>query len=255
MLGVRRSDDPPLAEESGHGRDVLSAQSPRPRGASRRSTEDGAAHSLRREIHDGLLQLLSGISLRLASVAALIRSDRRKAPAAVEELSQTVSQEQKLLRKWLRRDDRRSIDSAVVDFVPLIDQVCRQAQSQWGLEVALRHSPRVEVPAAIADNAYRIIQEALANAGRHARAAHARVAVRVRGARLHLVVEDDGRGFPFHGNYDLETLMTRRIGPRSLMERVAALNGDVSLDSTTSGSRIQIELPLKLPHVATRQRS
>jgi signal transduction histidine kinase len=65
-------------------------------------------------------------------------------------------------------------------------------------------------------------------------------------------VEDDGRGFPYHGSYDLSSLKKTRRGPVSLMERVASLAGDLTLTSTAAGSRLDIGLPVGHRSVADK---
>jgi two-component system NarL family sensor kinase len=125
-----------------------------------------------------------------------------------------------------------------------LEHLCRQAEAQWGLRVELREGPQRMIPRAVADHVYRIIQEAVANAGKHARAAHASVRLRLGVDALTVTVADDGVGFPFRGQYDLQTLRERGIGPRSLRERVASLRGQMTLTSTMSGSTVEIVLPL-----------
>ena len=61
--------------------------------------------------------------------------------------------------------------------------------------------------------------------------------------RVHLVIADNGCGFPFRGRYDLTALNARNWGPVSIKERVASLHGELVLTSTMSGSRIEILLP------------
>ena len=51
---------------------------------------------------------------------------------------------------------------------------------------------------------------------------------------------DDGRGFPFVGRYDLAELTARKVGPRSLKDRVASMRGKLVLTSTPSGSHVEI---------------
>ena len=56
-------------------------------------------------------------------------------------------------------------------------------------------------------------------------------------------VVDDGRGFPFHGRYELPQLVAEKRGPWSLKERVAQLGGELAIDSTSRGSRVEVRLP------------
>jgi signal transduction histidine kinase len=87
------------------------------------------------------------------------------------------------------------------------------------------------------------VQEALVNVGRHAGASHASVAILQSDGGLSIVVADDGHGFPFEGRHTAEELRHREIGPRSLAHRVATLGGSLTIESTSHGARIEIQVP------------
>src|SRR5439155_1452247 len=58
-----------------------------------------------------------------------------------------------------------------------------------------------------------------------------------------LVMVDDGIGFEFHGVWSLEQLMTSGQGPRVMNERVESLRGNLMIESTPTGARIEISIP------------
>ena len=62
-----------------------------------------------------------------------------------------------------------------------------------------------------------------------------------------LSVADNGRGFRFHGTYDHATLTEMKLGPVVLKERIASLRGSLAINSTESGARLDITLPLAPP--------
>jgi signal transduction histidine kinase len=64
----------------------------------------------------------------------------------------------------------------------------------------------------------------------------------VEDAEVRIDVTDNGAGFPFLGTYDLQWLQAERRGPMTLKERVAALGGRLVLESTRSGSRIEMRI-------------
>jgi signal transduction histidine kinase len=198
-----------------------------------------------REIHDGILQTLTAVSLRLSALSRLIESNPLAAQAMASELDQLVTTEQRSIRRWLAQDESSGVAlTPASDLSAALGALCQQAESQWGLNVKLMHGPQRSVPRSIAEHVYRLIQEAIANAGKHARAAHVRVRLSANLDAVQIVVTDDGVGFPFRGGYDLTLLQKRAIGPKSLMQRVASLDGDLFLTSTMSGSTLQIALPL-----------
>ena len=96
----------------------------------------------------------------------------------------------------------------------------------------------------LAREASRIVHEALVNAARHGEASFVRLSVSRAAGELRLAVADNGRGLPFHGVYELAELVSRKIGPMALRERVRALGGTLRIDSSPSGARLDIGLPL-----------
>jgi signal transduction histidine kinase len=91
---------------------------------------------------------------------------------------------------------------------------------------------------------YAIVNEAVANAAKHAGAKRIVVGIDVEDGQVHIDVADDGRGFPFHGRYDLPTLVASNRGPVTLKERISALRGSMVIDSSDAGARIEIRVPL-----------
>jgi len=88
---------------------------------------------------------------------------------------------------------------------------------------------------------YRIAQEALTNIARHAHATHALIRLEKIDGDLRLVVQDNGCGF------DVHTVMhdnTCGIGLLGIQERVELIDGSLKLESSASGTRISVEIPI-----------
>jgi signal transduction histidine kinase len=96
----------------------------------------------------------------------------------------------------------------------------------------------------LAAEIFNIINEAAANAAKHAGGSQIDVDVRVGDETVTIIVQDDGRGFPFHGTYDLDMLDDLKRGPVTLKERVASLNGDLRLQTSSGGTRLEVTLAL-----------
>ena len=61
---------------------------------------------------------------------------------------------------------------------------------------------------------------------------------------IRIEVADDGRGFSFHGTFDLQTVNKMKTGPLTLKERVGRLTGDLTISSMDTGTVVIMTLPL-----------
>ena len=196
-----------------------------------------------RELHDGIVQSLGGVGLQLQA----IRAQFAREPAAIERLAHVqsvVEHDQRELRTLVRElrpqdaSDGRSIMTAELQRMRV-----RYAH-EWGMEVTADARAERQVPALLAHELCRIVNESLANAAKHGGATRAEVVFTAAGGQLRLRVADNGRGFPFTGRYDLEALRRAGSGPRTLKERVSALRGSLAVESSPRGAIIEVEIPL-----------
>lgn len=203
---------------------------------------------LAREVHDGVLQTLTGLGLQLQATQRLIETDPAAARARLAELQHVIATEQGELRFFVRQMKPVPLRDAEVN-AGLLDHLRdlgRRIESQWGLRVELSTGVLDrQLGETVAHATYRIVQEALVNAARHGAARLARVRLELQGDRLRIVVADDGQGFPFRGRYDLAALEAERLGPASIKQRVAALDGELAIVSGEVGARLEVELPLR----------
>src|SRR6185437_8552068 len=121
-----------------------------------------------------------------------------------------------------------------LDELGLVEAV-RERAGQLGFEVVVP-APLPPLAAAVEVAAYRIAQEAMANARRHAQAEHCRVYLAVRDQWLELAVLDDGVGLP--DRYE------PGVGLRSMRERAAELGGICTIERLEHGSRVLARLPV-----------
>jgi signal transduction histidine kinase len=139
----------------------------------------------------------------------------------------------------------RPVIRGSTDLASRLDELKDQIASQWQTPITVRFTgPQALLPPEIEAAVPRMVHEAVVNALKHAGPSRVSVTLESHHDGLRVVVSDDGRGFPFVGHYDHATLVQRNIGPASLRERVAALGGEVQVDSTPSGSKVEIRLPL-----------
>ena len=124
-----------------------------------------------------------------------------------------------------------------------LEELRRRIGRQWDVKVVMRLHAADALPHDLADDVYRLAQESIVNAARHADASVIEVDLTVDNEAVRLGVLDDGRGFPFRGTYDLAALAAINQGPLTLKERVSELQGGLTLRSQDTGTELLITLP------------
>jgi len=216
---------------------------------SRRLRQAAAAEErnrLSRDLHDGVLQSLTGAALQLETVHRLWDSEPQAARDRLASVQQLIADEQRDLRFFIR--DSKLPPVVLAAGVAGLDAGLRELVNRlagiWGVRVDLKLE-HLDDPlhATLANASCLIVQEALVNAARHAAASEVRVAIGATNGQVEIAVADNGRGFPFQGEYDHATLTALQLGPVMLKERVESLGGTLAIHSTTTGARLDIKLP------------
>lgn len=199
-----------------------------------------------RDLHDGLLQSLTGLGLQLKVLERTLEQNPAEAKARLAVVQDLLGREQQDLRFFVRQMKPLALsrDQVNAGLASHLEELVQRSERQWDLEIDLEIAPLPrQLNEALAHATYRITQEALVNAARHGAARHVRVRIGD-GERLRLRVQDDGRGFPFEGRFDLAALAAAQQGPLSIMQRVVALGGDLTLETGPSGTLLTVDLPL-----------
>ncbi len=198
---------------------------------------------LARDLHDGVLQSLTGIRLEIGAVAGAVSS----VPAARERLAaveRAIAMEQRELRLFIGGlGPRASATADTVSLAARLHAVRERIALEWHMPVTIRCAVEA-LPSTIEAAVPLMVHEAIVNALKHGQPSRVSVSVDRRGDRLSIVVADDGRGFPFRGRISHAALVAGDAGPRSLLERVQALGGEMSIDSADTGSRVEMVLDL-----------
>lgn len=191
------------------------------------------------ELHDEFGQSLTALKINLETA----RREAQK-PDVAACLEESVSLVERMLGQV--RDLSLQLHPSMLDhlgLVPALQCYCERHAERTGIPVALTAelSPG-RLPSELETACFRIVQEALTNTARHARAHRVSVALRHAGDWLELEIDDDGNGF------DVE--QARRdpaagLGLTSMAERAAALGGSLSIYSAPgAGTRIRARFPL-----------
>ncbi|HEY3506191.1 MAG TPA: sensor histidine kinase [Actinocatenispora sp.] len=202
--------------------------------ARRRAAEERL--HIARELHDSLTHSISVIAMQ-AGVAVHLANKRGEpvpeALTAIQAASRDANRELRATLGVLRAESDDPVNG--VDALP--ELVARSATA--GMPATLTHTGTpAPVPAAVDRAAYRIVQEALTNAGRHSCAASATVEVRHLPSALVVEVRDDGGATP-------DSPPVPGIGLLGMRERVTALGGTLDAAPLPEGGfRVRAELPL-----------
>ncbi len=200
---------------------------------------------LARDLHDGVLQSFTGIALRLPAIRRLMDRDVAGAASALEDVQRVLGAEQRELRFFIQ-ELKPSSASEDVPLERRLGELAQLVEREWDLRVEMRLAPVHDaMPAARVRDIYHIVREALVNAARHGGASVARVVIDSAGDHaVALSVADNGHGFPFAGRYSAEELASLGLGPKTLRERVRAVNGTLTLESGPAGAELSVILPV-----------
>jgi signal transduction histidine kinase len=190
---------------------------------------------LARELHDETGQALTSILLGLKGLEQSIESpEGRRAAAEVREIVVSTLQNVRRLAVELR-------PAALDDFGlgPALERLVETYRAQSGIAIDLElRLPAERLPAEVETTLYRIVQEALTNVTKHARADRVSILLRDKDGAVIVVIEDDGVGFdpgyPAAG-----------LGLAGMRERLALVGGRLRLETAPGrGTTLAAEVPL-----------
>lgn len=179
---------------------------------------------LRRDLHDGLGPALGAFSLKVGAARNVLPHDRAAADALLAELIGDVERAVAGIRRLVYNLRPPALDD--LGLMGAIQSAAAQYQDREdnaGLRVQINapdHLP--PLPAAVEVAAYRIIQEALANIARHARARNCSICLAPADGELEVRIDDDGVGIP--------AVCRSGVGLQSMRERAEELGGTCAIE-------------------------
>lgn len=190
------------------------------------------------ELHDGPVQELGAALLRMDRVIGQDQVGRENLPAIQNSLQNAI-REVRALASGLGLPQLDGLSLA-----ELLAQVVNSHEHRTGTQVSLSTAglpEQAELPVKI--TLYRIVQEALNNAFRHAGGTGQAVSAKYEAGRIQVEVSDQGPGFDVNQSIDWE----QHLGLAGMRERVESLGGAFSLESRLNhGTRVTVSLPLHL---------
>jgi len=194
-------------------------------------------------IHDGAAQWLANMVIRAQLCQRLLDSDEARARQEIQGLSESMATSLQEVRRLIY--DLRPLVLEDVGLQAAIQKYVQAAADRATVPIELKMSgveQRLDTWAEVA--LFRLVQEALSNALRHAQATRIQVAVDFEGDAFRALVEDDGVGFEPPRSVRVAR-QSKRLGLAAMLERAALLGGSVTFDSAPGrGARVRVEVPL-----------
>lgn len=206
-----------------------------------------------REMHDGMAQVLGYVNTKAQAVGDHLRADRTE--AAIEQMDQLASAAREVysqVREGILslRTNRSPEADLRTDLAGFIDRWHERTGIPVTTDLELTEDARFSPLAEL--QLLRIIEEALTNVRRHARAGRVGVTLAQEGNLLVASVEDDGVGFEMNGEVEEADIPAPdgedHFGIAVMRERAEAVGGTVSIRSSPGrGTRVEARVPLAPP--------
>lgn len=189
------------------------------------------------EIHDDAVQVVTALGLRLGLLALRVADPELQAMVAAAE--EAASEAAASLRGMMF--DLRPPSLQHGDLVPALEELRMRFRQDWDFDWTIDSELVEEPPAELRVALFRVAQEALTNARKHARATRVRVRLENREGGVLLEVHDDGTGF----DPDREDSRIGHLGLVSMRERVELAAGWWRIDSAPGeGTTVRAWVPL-----------
>ena len=192
-----------------------------------------------RELHDEAGQLLASVHLALHDVGRDLAPPSRQRLQDVRGLLDRIEEQLRRISHELRPlilDD--------LGLVPAIQFLGDGVSRRAGIAVIVKGSTKERLPPVVETTLYRIVQEALNNAARHARASNVTVTLQHADGQIRCSISDDGVGLPPAAEGTRQG--GRGLGLIGIRERIAPLSGTLQIQSgKRKGTELLVTIPLE----------
>jgi signal transduction histidine kinase len=199
-----------------------------------------------KDLHDGIIQSMYGVSLSLEDLPELMADDPDEARARVDRSIDALNDTIRDLRGFIFGLRPELVDRT--DLVALLVALTEQLHQNSLVEVNLDLQEHLdEPPPHVRAELLQIAREALSNVARHAGATETTVRLAADETALHLEIRDNGRGFD-------PSVMPREghFGLANMRARAAALGGTLQVESASGGgTNIIVSIPVDYEEART----
>ncbi len=204
---------------------------------------------LAREIHDGPAQALTNTLLRLQLLEGVLRTRPVEAMPELARVRATVHESLRDVRRFIF--NLRPAALQEIGLVGTLRRLIADYQERTGLDVQVTLPEMMPLRPEQELVVFRVVQEALQNVNKHARASHVEIVVTRGPGAWTIVVADDGQGFD-----PAERTQQARVGSGllSMRERAGIGGGSLELASAPGrGTRLLLTLPVDMPETGSPQ--
>ncbi|HEY2329188.1 MAG TPA: PAS domain S-box protein [Verrucomicrobiae bacterium] len=196
-----------------------------------------------RELHDGINQLIASVKMRLRRVETSLpdlKPAAREILARCDRLLVKVLEENRRIAHNLRPTDLDNLGLSAA-----CSSFCREVQVRTNIRVQCRiSSPGTRLPPVTELHLFRIVQEAVNNIEKHARARTVKLQIQFSAAAVALKIQDDGGGFDFK-NFKSGKGKGHGLGLTNMRERALSLGGTYEIKSAVGrGTTVLVSVPL-----------
>jgi len=194
-------------------------------------------------VHDEAGQLLVAVHLALANVAQGLPQEQRAPIAQIEDLLNEV---EKHLRRYSHELRPTILDD--LGWIPAVRFLAEGISKRANLPIHIEAKVSERLPGTVETALYRVVQEALTNTVKHAKAKNVWIRAWIKDQVLHCSIRDDGAGFDAQA---VQSSTGRKgLGLIAMRERLSAIGGNLWIESSQRrGTELQIRLPMEGDHV------
>jgi signal transduction histidine kinase len=208
------------------------------------STQEEERQRLSLELHDDAGQAMTALKIKLTMIHKNLSPRCQHLQAPLEDTISLVSDAMERIRSLAYDLHPPALDA--VGLNQALEDYCQRISRQTGMHIDYTATDLQNLPGHYEISIYRIVQEALNNAIKHAKANYATVKLSIKDNEIILKVTDNGIGFEPH------QLMSRDpnkgLGLQSISERIEALGGTFDLYSQPGqGTTLLIRVPWRQP--------
>ena len=204
--------------------------------------EDEKRH-IARDLHDETSQLLASLHIHLEAAIGSLPEGAKKSEILLRKaqtLSTTILDE---IHKLIY--ELRPADLDELGLVPALRSLIETSLKETGIKVSMRTSGKLRrLPPQVEIALFRVVQEALNNIVKHARAHKIKIVLNFGSESLKITIEDDGIGFNVQ-DVVISGTKPRGLGLLGMKERMGLISGALNIKSTPgSGTEITVEAPV-----------